>query len=324
MSNSADPALPRAVALTWGIAADPQRGPKRELSHERIVEEAMAIADAEGLGAVTMSRVAKALGFTTMSLYRYVTSKDELLALMQEAAGAIVVPPDTDSGDWRSGLRTMARLLRGIYRDHPWFIEIPVSVEMLMTPNNLTMADLALRALRGTNLAVGEKMAILVTISGYVRSVGSLTRDLTTDGQIRDLATEHVAALGDLVTPERFPDLAPLVASGDFLGADAEHVGPDTAESGPDDGGIDADFDFGLERLLDGIGVYMDHRAESGAEEGVEPRPPTTTDLELEAVRRDRKVKDAVRARREAEARLREATAKEREAVKRAVERSNR
>lgn len=311
MSDSADPALPRAVALTWGIAAHPQRGPKRELSHERIVDEAMAIADAEGLAAVTMSRVAKALGFTTMSLYRYVTSKDELLALMQEGAADSVVPPEDDDGDWRSGLRTVARLLRGVYRDHPWFIEIPASVDMLMTPNNLTFADLALRAMRDTPLAPGHKMAILVSISSFVRSVSSLTAELTAE---LEPAPEHLAALAELVTPERFPDLAPLVAAGDYLTADDDTAGDavDAVDA------VDADFDFGLERLLDGIGVFIDQLSESST---TEP-PPAPTGLELDAVRRDRKVKDAVRVRREAEARLREAAAKEREAIKRAIERS--
>ncbi|MGO1971819.1 MAG: TetR/AcrR family transcriptional regulator [Propionibacteriaceae bacterium] len=320
MSDPADPALPRAVALTWGIAANPQRGPKRELSHERIVEEAMAIADAEGLAAVTMSRVAKALGFTTMSLYRYVTSKDELLMLMQEGAAAIVVPPDTEDGDWRSGLRTVARLLRGVYRDHPWFTEIPVSIDMLMTPNNLTVADLALRALRGTNLSVDHKMAILVSLSGYVRSVGLLTEDLTEQGQVVDPAPEHLAALQELVTPERFPDLAPVVSAGDYLAADEPGEDPDAVP----DADVGADFDFGLERFLDGIGVFMEQRAEAGTDAADDPPPAPATELEVDAVRRDRKVKDAVRARREAESRLREAKAKEREAIKRAVERAGR
>lgn len=311
MSEEVDPALPRAVALTWGIAANPQRGPKRELSHERIVEEAMAIADAEGLAAVTMSRVAKALGFTTMSLYRYVTSKDELLALMQEAAAAILVPPESEDDHWRDGLRTLARLIRGVYRDHPWFIEIPVSVEMLMTPNNLVMADLALRALRGTNLSVGDKMAILVSIAGYVRSMGALSTDLSSGDRVPGPAADHVAALQELVTPDRFPDLAPLVAAGDYLVAEDEGAEPDD--------GVDGDFAFGLERLLDGIGVFMETKGSVGEPDAA---IPVSSELELDAVRRDRKVKDAAKARREAEARLREATAKEREAIKRAVERA--
>ena len=75
-----EPDLPRAVALAWGVAANPQRGPKREMSIERIVDVAVELADAGGLGAVSMAAVASALGFTPMSLYRYVTAKDDLVA----------------------------------------------------------------------------------------------------------------------------------------------------------------------------------------------------------------------------------------------------
>ena len=85
MSATSDPDLPRGIALAWGVAASPQRGPKREMSVERIVEAAVEIADAEGIGAVSMAAVASRLGYTPMSLYRYVTAKDDLILLMQES-----------------------------------------------------------------------------------------------------------------------------------------------------------------------------------------------------------------------------------------------
>ena len=85
--------VPRAVALAWGIAADPQRGPKRELTIERIVEVAVRLADDGGLSAVSMAAIAGELGVTSMALYRYVTSKDDLLVLMQEEG--IGLPPES-------------------------------------------------------------------------------------------------------------------------------------------------------------------------------------------------------------------------------------
>src|SRR3954454_975615 len=96
MPEDFEEALPRAVALSWGVAEHPQRGPKRELSIERIVDTAIEVADTDGLGAVSMSRIATELGFTTMSLYRYVTSKDDVLALMQDAVCAIPIPADDE------------------------------------------------------------------------------------------------------------------------------------------------------------------------------------------------------------------------------------
>ena len=81
--ESTEPELPRAVALAWGVAANPQRGPKRELSIERIVDAAVELADAGGLAAVSMSAIAGEFGVTSMALYRYVSAKDDLVMLMQ-------------------------------------------------------------------------------------------------------------------------------------------------------------------------------------------------------------------------------------------------
>src|SRR6478752_614939 len=90
--------LPRGVALAWGIAASPQRGPKREMSVERIVEAAVEIADAEGLGAVSLAAVAASLGYTPMSLYRYVSAKEDLVLLMQEEATGTPSEAVADAG----------------------------------------------------------------------------------------------------------------------------------------------------------------------------------------------------------------------------------
>ena len=103
MPDDADLELPRGVALAWGVAADPQRGPKREMSVEKIVEAAVELADAEGLGAVSMAAVAARLGYTPMSLYRYVSAKDDLLLLMQEEATGLPPEPVREDG-WRARL----------------------------------------------------------------------------------------------------------------------------------------------------------------------------------------------------------------------------
>ena len=79
--------LPPSLELLWGRREVGRRGPKPGLNVDAIVAAAVDIANAEGLAAVSMARVAKAVGFTTMSLYRYVTNKDELLQLMKEMRG---------------------------------------------------------------------------------------------------------------------------------------------------------------------------------------------------------------------------------------------
>ena len=241
--------LPRGVAISWGLVKEPQRGPKRELSVKRIADAAVAIADKEGLGAVSMSRVAESLGFTTMSLYRYIPSKDDLLLLMQEAVSDVPIPPARDGEDWRDVIREYFQATIKLFRDHPWFGDIPIQGAPI-TPNSLRFADWSLRAFRGLPLNAFEQMSIVLLLASYARACGLLGRDL--DRAMRAGASpESISgstygdALKQLVTPEQYPDLYPLVASGAYAG--------ENGEAAP----VEADFEFGLERILDGIEHYL-------------------------------------------------------------------
>ena len=304
----ADPELPRGVALAWGVAANPQRGPKRELSIERIVDAAVEIADAEGLAAVSMSRVAASLGFTTMSLYRYVTSKDDLILLMQEGALLPPVPDDSIERTWRDGITAWVLAMRGAYRAHPWLVDIPISGAPI-TPNSLLMVDWFLREVRELPLSDGEKMSALLLLTSYARATSAQERDLgAAAAAAADPAdvtgANYFEALSELVTPERFPYLSPLLAGGGYVAVPG---------SAPDDS--DDDFSFGLQRILDGI----EHHVERVGTDAPPARPASPPpQLELP---RDPKVREAAKARREAEKSLREAQKREREAIKHALER---
>ena len=81
--------LPPGLDLLWGRRERGKRGPRAGLSADAIVAAAVRVADAEGLEAVSMARVAKELGFTTMSLYRHVSGKDELLQMMWDASAQV-------------------------------------------------------------------------------------------------------------------------------------------------------------------------------------------------------------------------------------------
>lgn len=302
-----DPELPRGVALAWGIAVHPQRGPKRELSIERIVEAAIEIADAEGLGAVSMSRVATSLGFTTMSLYRYVTSKDDLILLMQEEASVVPVPDEAVERSWRDGVSAWVLTMREAYRAHPWLVDIPISGAPI-TPNSLTIVDWFLREMRDLPLSDGEKMSALLLVTSYVRATSAQERDLGAAAAASDpgdvTGENAFGALVELVTAERFPYLQPLLVAGGYV-----------AEPGAGSLEVDDDFEFGLQRILDGIEYHVDRVAAGRAV--VRPEPPAP---EI-ALPRDKHVREAAKARREAEKALREAQKREREAVKRALER---
>lgn len=247
--------LPKGIALSWGLVKQPQRGPKRELDLKQIVEAAINIADKDGLSAVSMSRVATSLGFTPMSLYRYVPSKDDLLLLMQDAVCDIPIPPEKKGADWRENMREYVKACIKVFRNHPWFGDIPIS-GVPMTPNNLQVVDWVLRDLRSLPLNDYEKMSIVLLLSSYARASGMLQRDMdraiqSGTGQDEFSGRTYSAALKQLVTPERFPYLHKVVASGVYT------------EENTSENNVGDDFDFGLERILDGIEHYLASKKES-------------------------------------------------------------
>lgn len=288
MDDGFDDDLPRGIALAWGVAANPQRGPKRELSLEGIVEVAVRIADADGLGAVSMSSVATALGFTTMSLYRYVSAKDDLILLMQEAG--MGVPPliITEADTWREGLTRWYRAIIAVYAAHPWLLDIPQDSEP-NTPNFLAWLDAGLAVLAESPLSQSARVSTLLLINGHSRWAANVLRNQAGPAL-------PAAALAQLVTPEQFPFLAPAVAAGAFAG------------------GGDA-FEFGLLRILDGLEVQMSELAAGRSGSVSQPDP----DREFDRDERVRNARDKVR---DAEQKVRELRKKEHEAIAKARERS--
>jgi AcrR family transcriptional regulator len=239
--------LPPGVTLSWGIVKQPRRGPKGELSVKKIVDAAIEIADQDGLAAVSMKRVAQSLGFTTMSLYRYITSKEDLLVLMQDAVCDIPIPPEEAGKTWRQEMREYVWTCVGVFREHPWYGDIPIT-SVPITPGNLQVIDWMLRIMRGFPLNDFEKMSFLLLVSSYTRACGLIARDM--DRAIREGASpetfsgvSYSAALKQLVKSDRFPYLYPILMSGAY-----------TDEA---DNPIGDDLDFGLERILDGIEHYL-------------------------------------------------------------------
>lgn len=256
-------AVSRTLALAWGLAAAPQRGPKRELTPERIVDAAMAIADAEGLAAVTMQRVAQTFEFSTMALYRYVATKDELHRLMLDAClssaeGAI------DAEHWRTGLREFLSDLLDGYRRHPWALDIPLSSDIHFMPGQMRIADRALRAMRTLPAAEPAKLAVLMLFAAFARGHAAVEREVLAGGEV---SSETRALIEEAVTPGRFPDVALLVRSGAYFGdtASGELVEDDTALI----------FDFAVGVLLDGLEATF-----SGAQAPAPARAPELTPAE--------------------------------------------
>lgn len=228
---------PTTVELLWGTTTRPKRGPKPALTLDGIVGTAIEIADAEGLTGLSMQRLAERLGFTKMSLYRYVPGREQLTALMVDA-GIGHPPADTATGDWRTRLRCWAHAMYERYRAHPWAIELTLGIRPI-GPNELSWTEAALAALDGTTLRGSERLDAIVLLNGHVRS---LAQQLV--GQDQDRASEDFAAQVG----------ASLAAAGDRYPQVLAAFAEDATDNGP------GALDFGIDRILDGLGALIDSR----------------------------------------------------------------
>jgi AcrR family transcriptional regulator len=244
MESQGEPPIPASVAAAWGRRDRPGRGPKPGLTIERIVEAGVRVASSEGLAAVSMARVAQELGASTMSLYRYVSAKEELLMLMVDAAVGTPLPAAPDEG-WRDALSRWAWSQHERMRRHPWAVRVPIGGPPT-TPNQVAWMEGVLWSLRDTGLAEDEKASVLLLLSGYVRNEATLTAELMDAGFISDeQMMGYSRLLATLADPDRFPALHRLLEAGVFDRADPP----------------EKEFGFGLERILDGIEVLISSRA---------------------------------------------------------------
>ncbi|WP_431971573.1 TetR/AcrR family transcriptional regulator [Nocardia sp. bgisy134] len=213
------------------------------MSLDRIVGTAIAIADAEGIGALSMQRVANQLGTATMSLYRHVPSKDDLVAVMLDTAMA--APPDLPSDDWRAALEHWARRTRELYLRHPWVLAVGTS-NRWMGPNEAAWGEAAMSALLDAGLAPHGIADIVLSITAFVGGVARLEIDPT---QGRD-AVGHVgpaldpAMIHQYGRPERYPALLAMLTAGPVGDRDIRAV-------------AEGVFEFGLGKLLDGIAAHL-------------------------------------------------------------------
>ncbi|MGO1948245.1 MAG: TetR/AcrR family transcriptional regulator [Mycobacteriaceae bacterium] len=205
--------LAKSLQLLWEGLPDHDRGPKRNLSLPQIVDAAVTLADREGLHALSMRSLAQKLGVGTMSLYRYVPSKDELLPLMLDA---VVGPTQTReaavSAGWRAFLTTTATEARRMYLDHPWAIQTNWSRPVL-GPASVSDLELFLSGVAGLPLSDREAMNLATAIDSYV--LGTVRQEL----QWINAASESGMSDDDFwdaqgptlekqTTSDRFPNLA--------------------------------------------------------------------------------------------------------------------
>jgi len=238
-SGSGD--ISRSLALMWRFGERSGPGPKPQLTLEQIVERAVAVADAEGLEAVSMRRVASDLGVGTMSLYRYLPGKEELLDLMLEH----VSDPGTDQlpAGWRAALEQVGRGCWEMYTRHPWLPFVD-QTRPLLGPNALRGLEVALEALAGSRPTDQQKVLILTTLDTFAAGAArahnaGLLAESRTGVSNDDFWAAQAPILTEAMADGAFPRMAALAP--DAWGAD----------------GLQA-FEFGLRLLLDGMAPLFD------------------------------------------------------------------
>src|SRR5579862_8923170 len=252
-SGGGDPG--RSIALLWGVAGAGRRGPKPRHSVEEVVQAAIALADAEGLPALSMRRVAETLGVSPMSLYTYVPSKAELVDLMLDRVAAEDEEADLPGAGWRPKLEHLARQGWARAQRHPWISQVGVHRPPL-GPNVLARVERTLQAIDGLGLSELEMDLLTSLISDYVRGSVRAALEAREVELHSGLTDEQWWALNEellkgLVEPTRYPT---TVRVGEAYKA-AKENGPDQVRS----------FEFGLQRVLDGIEVFIDRRRANAA-----------------------------------------------------------
>lgn len=237
-----------ALRLLWEGKDQPRRGPKPKLELEDIVRAAIAVADAEGLGAVSMRRLAQELAVGTMSLYRYVPGKDGLLDLMFDTVCGEGTPLEDVPGDWRAKLEVSARESWELYRRHPWMLQVSTTRPTL-GPNVMVGYESQLAALAGTGLTEQEMVAVTNLVDSYVSGVAQSAVVAATTEQESGLTDEEwwkglQPVLEELVVWERFPINSQVAEAGAY---DDDGEQPFSRFS----------FEFGLQRILDGIEALL-------------------------------------------------------------------
>ena len=251
--GTGDPA--GVLELLWGIAAPRgRRGPRPGLSVKGIVRTAIGIADRDGLEAVTMRRVADSLGVRPMALYTYVPGKSALLDLMLDTAYGDMSRAAWQGDGWRERLVAVACDNRALFEAHPWAAAVSTGRPPL-GPGLMAKYEHELTALANAGLDDVETDAALTFVLDFVRSSALAAHDARATRQDTGMTDEewwaaNAPLLARIIDANAYPTAARVGTA-----AGAAHGGaysPDHA------------WEFGLARVLDGLGVLIERRGHAG------------------------------------------------------------
>lgn len=229
------------------VVAPRRREPARaepELSRERVLRTAVALADEGGLAAVSMRQIAAELGVATMSLYRHVRGRDELILAMADAVLAGAPLPDAEPAGWRARLDVLARAQWAVYRRHPWVPHVISIARPQPLPHGMAHTDRALRATAGLGLDRQVRWHVAITLMAYVKGIA-------TNLEMGARAEQDTGLTHDQWVERQQATFQQLMAGGGLATMDA-------LTSGGVDVDLETVFDFGLRRLLDGIAALIE------------------------------------------------------------------
>jgi len=236
--------LVRAEPRSGTVVADrDRRGGHRGLTREQLVRTGIAIADAEGLGALSMRGVAARLGVAAMAPYRYVRGKDELVLLMADAAFGERGYPAKASGDWRERLTLGGRTLWSLFKRHPWLAQLGPITRPLPLRNLAVHGEWALSALSELGVDAATLCNLHVLFFGHVQGMAvHLEREqsaLASSGLTEDAWMDHQGPAVAAMTAGH-PTFARMLA-------DLTETGYDLV--------LDDIFELGMRALLDGLAL---------------------------------------------------------------------
>lgn len=229
--DEASQTRPNWVTTAWAMHDSPRQD-EPGLNATKIVAAAIELADDEGIAGLSIRKLGGRLGAGTMAAYRHVESREDLVILMVDSA--LGTPPVSilDTDDWRERVRRWAGAISARYARHPWLVDAPIA-GFIATPNRALWLEYILQSLRPTGLGLRQMLDVALLIDGHARNVAALTRAVDAQDDAQDVTAPWLASL---LTQERFPMLAQVLSLGE--------LDEDSAR----------DLEFGLGRIIDGIG----------------------------------------------------------------------
>lgn len=241
---TADAPAPAPADDGAGARSRTVRPAEAVLTQDLVVRTAIAIADAEGLQALSMRRIATELEVATMSLYRHVAGRDQLVVLMADAVFGEHGFPEQRPPGWRAQLELAARLLWATYRRHPWLARVVTIMRPMLAPNGMAHTEWSMRALDGLGLDLETMIQASVVIAGFAQGTAvNLEAELQAQQDTGVTSDEWMEGQGEIfaniLASGRFPMLARLVEEPEV------------------DFDLDLVFETGLALILDGLAALI-------------------------------------------------------------------